>query len=69
MLTCWLIFISYLQQESISSIKESVKQNINPEDGPKVDFSLSNVTNESRKSTITTRKPAKKTGVRFIYVL
>lgn len=45
-------------------MRDVPKQNINPEEGPKVDFSLANVNNESRKSTITARKaPAKKSGV------
>lgn len=49
--------------------RENSKQVINPEEGPKVDFSSSNINNESRKSTITARKaPAKKTGVSvFLY--
>lgn len=51
-----------------NSVKDAPKPNINPEEGPKVDFSLANVNNESRKSTITARKPpAKKSGVSIIY--
>lgn len=50
------------KQDETSNVKLS---NQNPEEGPKVDFSLSgSLSNEPRKSTITSRKaPAKKSGL------
>lgn len=48
----------------MNNTRGAPKENNNPEEGPKVDFSSSNANNESRKSTITARKPpAKKSGV------
>lgn len=56
--------IFFQQEEHVNSSRETSKTNNNPEEGPKVDFSLANITSESRKSTITARKaPAKKSGV------